>query len=80
LALWRGEPLKGFQPGVVIGDRGEDVVDKGGVGTVSNGDYGVRVASSLMKGEALLTEVKAIFVMTLETVELGSRAYSYLLP
>jgi hypothetical protein len=69
LALWRGEPLKGFQPGVVVGDRGKDLVDKGGVGTVSNGNCGVRVASSLMKGEALLTEVKAIFGIRLELDE-----------
>jgi hypothetical protein len=31
LAVWRGEPLKGFKSGVEVSDRCEDVVEKAGI-------------------------------------------------
>ncbi len=61
--------MKALQPGIVVSDRGGDVVNKGGIGTVSNGGCGVCVASSLIKGEASLAEIKAIFGIELKTDE-----------
>ena len=70
LSLWRGEPLKGVDPGFVVSDGAEDVMDKGGVGAIGNWCVTVvTVASILMKGEALSAEVKAIFGITLEADE-----------
>jgi hypothetical protein len=70
LTLGRGEPFKGGKPGVVISDGGEDVVDKGGVGAISDRCGAVvPVASILVKGETLSAKVKAIFGITLETDE-----------
>jgi hypothetical protein len=54
----------------VVSDRGEDVVDKGGVGTISNrrGTTVVPVAL-LVEGKALLTEKEAFFGISLKTDE-----------
>ena len=68
LALGGGGPLKSFKQSVMVSDGGEDVVDKGGIGTISNWCCAViPVASMLVKGKTLLAEVKAIFGMALET-------------
>ncbi len=54
----------------MVSDRGEDVMDKGGVGTISNrcGTTVVPVVL-LVEGKALLTEKKAFFGITLKTNE-----------
>ncbi len=54
----------------MVSDRGEDVMDKGGVGTISNrrGTTVVPVVL-LVEGKALLTEQRSCFGITWKTNE-----------
>jgi hypothetical protein len=73
--LWRGEPLKTFKPGVVVSDGGENAMDKGGVGTIDKRcSTVVSVGAIVVKGEALLAEIKAVFGSTLKADAYRSRA------